>query len=526
MTTTTADRVQATRKRLPRVAPIAAAVAALLVTPASRADWRFVPSLGVTQTFSDNAALLPDDAAHSQWITEVAPGFSYVLDSRRLKATANGSVRQYAYSGSSDALTPRNDRLATYAASLQGVVAEDLLYVDATAGSSQQSTSAFGPQFANPYSALNRTEVKTWSISPYLVHKFGNQVTTLLRLTRDSVKTDESNLFGDSLADSVLFNVNNYTSVHKLVGGLSYLRQNQSNALAGDSSTENLNGNLRYRLDSSFALTAMTGYDRYDYNSLGGRTEGRSWSTGFAWTPSQRTSIEASFGRHFYGKTGSLAASVRSRRSVWSVNYDDSITNSRQQFTLPSAIDTARLLDSLFSASIPDPVLRQQAVQAYLLQTGLPPSLADNVNYLSNRYMRQKLLQASSAFKWARSSLVLSASASERTALSSQESDSALLGGTLASLNDNVRQHGASALFTYNLSARSNLFANANYATSKSLSTGLEDSQRLLRVGINRRLGRHVQATLDLNRRSGGFDGVTPRNYTEHAIAATLSMTL
>jgi len=526
MTTTTAERLQRSRTCLPRLAPLAAAVAALLVTPAFGADWRFTPSLGITQTFSDNPALQPDDAAHSQWITEVAPGFSYALDSRRVKATANASLRQYAYSGSRDALNPGNDRIATYNATLQGVLAQDLLYVDAAAGSSQQNISAFGPQFGNPYSSLNRTEVKTWSISPYLVHRFGNQVSTVLRLTRDSVKSDDSDRFGNSQADSVLLNVDNYASVNKLVGGLSYLRQDQSNALAGDSSTENLNGNLRYRLDSSFALTAMAGYDRYDYNSLGGRTEGRSWSAGFAWTPSQRTSIEASFGRHFYGKTGSLAASLRSRRSVWSINYGDTITNSRQQFTMPAAIDTARLLDSLFSATIPDPVLRQRAVQAYLQQTGLPPSLANDVNYLSNRYMRQKLLQASSAFKWARSSAVLNVYGSNSNALTSQESDSALLGGNLASLNDALRQRGGSALFTYDLSPRSNLFANTSYTVSKSLATGLDDTQRLTRVGVSRRFGRHVQATVDLNRRSGGIDGVTPRRYTEHAIAANLIMTL
>lgn len=500
---------------------------ALLAAPVAWADWRFTPALGVTQTYSDNPFLLPDAEAHGQWITEVAPGFSLDVDSRRLRGSASGAVRQYAYSGGTEGLQNlRNDRLTTYAGNLTGVVAEDLLFVDAAASSSQQSLSAFGPQpAANPYSALNRTEIKTWSISPYLTHKFG-QVRTVLRLTRDSVESDDSNLFGDSLADTVLLNANNYESTQKLVWGLSYLRQDQSSDLAGDSSIENLSANLRYRLDSSFALTAMSGYDRYDYNALGGRTAGRSWSAGFAWTPSQRTSIEASLGRHFYGKTGSLAATVRSRRTVWNVNYGDTITNSRQQFTLPAAIDTASLLDSLFSATITDPVLRQQAVRAYLQQTGLPPSLADNINYLSNRYIRQKLLQASVALKGARSSAVVSLYGSERTALSSQESDSALLGGQLTSLNDDVRQRGASALFTYNLNSRSNLFANASYTGSRSLSTGLEESQRVLRVGINRKLGRRVQASLDLNRRSGGYAGASPRNYTEHAIAATLSMTL
>jgi hypothetical protein len=48
------------------------------------------------------------------------------------------------------------------------------------------------------------------------------------------------------------------------------------------------------------------------------------------------------------------------------------------------------MLDRLFSATISDPIVRAQAVQAYIAATGLPPSLANNINYLSNRYMREK----------------------------------------------------------------------------------------------------------------------------------------
>ncbi|WP_288378479.1 TIGR03016 family PEP-CTERM system-associated outer membrane protein [uncultured Massilia sp.] len=530
MTITTAERIHGAPRRLYRLAPAAAAVAALVIAAPARADWRFTPSLGLTQTWTDNLDLLPEPEARTQLVSELAPAFDFALDSRRVKAAASGSFRQFAYRDS-DMARPRNDHVSQYAGKLTGVVAEDLLFVDAAASSSRQNLTAFGPQVIdNPYSSLNNTQVKTWSISPYLSHRFGRQLAATVRLTRDGVETDERNRFGDSTADSVSLDLNNDISGQKLTWGLSYLHQDQESELAGDSSVENLNSRLRYRLDSKFALTATAGYDRYDYNALGGRTAGRSWSGGFAWTPSQRTSIEASFGRHFFGKTGSLAASVRSRRTVWSVNYSDGITNTREQFTLPSAIDTTALLDSLFLTSIPDPELRRQAVAAYIQSAGLPPSLADSVNYLSNRYMRQKLLQASAAFKGVRNSALLSLYGNERTALSSQESDSALLGSQLASLNDNVRQAGANATWVYRLSPRSDLSGTASYSRSESLTTGIEDRQRQLRAAFNTKLGRHLTGTVELRRRSGnqglGIGAARLRDYTEHAIAATLSMTL
>jgi uncharacterized protein (PEP-CTERM system associated) len=527
MTTITVERRGSRPLGALRLAPLAAAVAALLAAPACRADWRFTPSLSLTGTYTDNVDLRPDDQARTQLVTEVAPAFNLALDSRRLKASAHGSYRQFLYSDP-DEVRSRKDHYSEYGGDLHGILAQDLLYVDARASSSQRNISAFGPQVTNAsYSSLNQTEVQSWSISPYLVQRLGNEARAILRYTRDGVKSDERSRFGNSTADSVALNLDSNPDGRKLGWGLNYLRQDMQNELAGESSVENINGRLRYALNRSLALTATAGYDRYDYQALGGRTAGRSWSTGFAWTPSQRTSIEASVGRHFYGSTGSLAASVRSRRTVWSVNYGDSITSSRQQFSLPSTIDTAALLDQMLLSSIPDPVQRQQAVAAYMQAAGLPSSLADSVNYLTNRYMRQKLLQGAAAFRGLRNSAVLSIYASERTALSTQESDSALLGGQLASLNDNVRQRGASATWSYRMNARSNFSATANYNRSESLTTGFEDRQRLLRAAFDTRLGRYLTGTVELRRRAGGTGVFGPaRDYTEHAIAATLSMKL
>jgi uncharacterized protein (PEP-CTERM system associated) len=168
-------------------------------------------------------------------------------------------------------------------------------------------------------------------------------------------------------------------------------------------------------------------------------------------------------------------------------------------------------------------VLRQQAIQAYLQATGLPPSLANNVNYLSNRYLRQKQLQAAVVFNWAHSSLATTLVRSERNALSLRESDSDLLGSQLSTLNDNVRQRGVNSVFTYRLSSRTIANATANLDRSTSLDTGIEQTHRQLRVGIARRIERRLSMALELRHLEGRSDALTGGQYRENAITAALT---
>ncbi|ALK95210.2 hypothetical protein AM586_01785 [Massilia sp. WG5] len=496
-------------------------MAALLWSAECRADWKFTPTVGATETYTDNVNLQPGDRAHGQFVSEAMGGFAVTELSSRLRFSASGRVHQFAYTDGS--LPNLNNREHDYSAAALAKLTDDV-FLDVAASGGPQSISAFGPQVSDSlYTMGNRTTVNTWRISPYVQHHYSNVANLLLRYSRDGVDAGARNLFGSSTASTSSVNVNSGTAFHAVGWGLSYTHQEMQNRLAGGSSSSNALGNLRLRYSSYLSATASAGYDEYDYQALGGRTAGRNWSGGFIWTPSSRTNLQASFGRRYFGKTGSLIASHHSRHSVWSINYSDAITTTRQQFLLPSTVDTAALLDTLFSASIPDPVLRQQAVQAYLQATGLPPSLANNVNYLSNRYLRQKQLSAAVAFNWAHSSLVTSVAKTERTALSLQQSDSELLGSQLATLNNNTRQRSLNSVFTYQLSSRSAATASANLARVTSIDTGITENHRQFRVGLARRLDRRLNFAVDLRHVRGGSGAGTGQTYTENAVSASLS---
>lgn len=505
------------------MAPLAAAVL-LLVAPPSHADWRVLPSFTLTETWTDNVTLQRDELADSQWITEYLPSIAVVGSGRRFKVAASSQWRHFDYRNARQANTV--DSMHEYAFSGQGELAEDLLFIEAAASSSPQAISAFGPQpYNNLYSLGNRTQIKTWRVSPHLEQRLGRAAHLSLRYARDSVDAGERNRFGSSTGDSFSASLNSGPGFRTLDWGLSFMRQNLENELAGPSSTTIIGSNLRYALNPRFALTATAGYDRYDYQSLGGRTAGRNWSTGFDWQPSLRTALKASLGRHYFGNTGALDASHRSRHTVWKITYDDAVTTTRSQFLLPSTIDTTAMLDALFKTLIPDPVLRQQAVAAYIRDTGLPPSLADNVNYLSNRYLRQKRLQASAGFSMARTTAVLTLFRTERIALSSQQSDSGLLGSQLSSLNDNIEQLGTSLSYGYRLNSRSNLSASAMASRNRSLSTGFEDSSRQFRIGLTRQVGKHLRAAVEVRHQRGGV-GINAGEFRENAVSASLAAQL
>jgi uncharacterized protein (PEP-CTERM system associated) len=498
--------------RVLRLTPLA--LAALLMSAECHAEWKLTPTIGIAETYSDNPGLQRDDEAHGQWISESIPGFTLTSHSRRLRLAASGEWHFYAYQ---DKNTPNtHDRERRYSLDLDAKLIDNLLSLETRANGSRQAISAFGPRFTEAYSTFNRTDVQTWSVSPVLQHRFGNVAELQARLTRDSVQTDgdvTANAFNDSKSTSALLNLASPATSGDAFGwGMQYMRQNLQTERFGDSTSVNASANLRYRLSGTLSAVATLGHDSYEYSSINNRTAGPSYLGGFVWTPTTRTSI---------------------RNLVSRVTYADQVTTTRSQFLLPAAIDTAALLDRLFSSTISDPVERALAVQAYMASTGLPPSLANNVNYLSNRYMRDRRLQAAFIYNLPHSSMTLAVYRSERTALSLQQSDSELLGSQLNSLNDSVRQKGADFGFNYRLSARTAVNAGASVSRSTSLATGIESPSHHLSLGFTRQFDRKTRAIVELRHtvNTGGTPSLTalalgPGSYTENAITATLSVQL
>lgn len=508
---------------LPLVAPVA--MLALLLAPAARADWKFVPGVELRETYSDNVKLESDQNARSQLITDLAPTMTIATNGPRLKLNAVAALHLYAYSN--QRIEGTNSSHPELQASGRAKLVDDLLFLDGGASISQQAISAFGPQVTNSngYANTNRAKVSTWRLSPYLAHRFGASAVSELRYTRDSVKSGSVGL-GDSISDTLSASVTSGPAFHTIGWGLQASRQHVDDSLGRSYRIETSLASLHYRVAQTLTLDATGGYDQYQYASPGGASAGKSYSLGLTWTPSLRTSIKASVGKRYFGPSYLLALSHRSRRTVWAANYNDAVTTTREQLMIPAAVNAIDVLDRLFSTSIPDPEARRQAVDAYIRANGLPPSLAHNINYFSNRFILQRQFQATAAFNTAKTTSVVAVNASRRRALSALDADSALLESVPLELNDNVNQIGASVLVSYRLSPRSAVNLSVSRSRNESLSTGITDNQNVQSLSMTRLLQRKLKGAVELRHSQGNAALASGRKYRENAVSASLSYQL
>jgi uncharacterized protein (PEP-CTERM system associated) len=508
---------------LPR-RPLAAAVglALLSLAPASRADWKFTPAFEVRETYTDNVALRAN--AEANWVTELAPSFKLDHTGPRLQMSASYSRRFYEYAdkniGGTYGATQDLNAVA------KANVINELLFIDANASIGQRDASAFGPLLqssGNGFANANATEVKIARISPYLKQHFGPYANAELRYSVDRMTTSTAGL-NNTTGNTVSLNVASGNAFRLLGWGLQATKSKQkglaTTTAGGESTVDNYALNLRWAATSQLNLTAMGGYDNYDYQALGGKNGGAAWQLGVDWQPGARTHVQASAGKRYYGNRYSQQAQHRARVSIWTLNYNDSVTSTRQQFLLPSAIDTFSMLDRLFLTSIPDADARHQAVAAYIQATGLPPSLANSINYFSNRYYLQKQFQAAVALNGPRTTTVLTVQDMRRNGLSSTDVDSGLLGNTSSVLNDNTRQTGGNVTWNWRLSTRTGVLATADVTRIRSISANTNTINRGLRIGLTHQLQPTLRGAIDLRHVSGGLGA---SHFTENAVAASLN---
>lgn len=521
-----ARRVRAPQRGAPSL-PLAAPVAmlALLMAPPCGAEVKVSPSVDLRETYSSNPGLQGGAQEHGQFISELSPALRVAANGPRLQGFLSLSEHLYAYSGAQADGTQHSQ--FQLQGSAKARLVGDLLYADANAMIGQQAISAFAaPASTNGYSSANRARISTWSVSPYLTHRFGRNATGELRYTHDAVRSG-ANGFGDSTGDRLTLSAASSNENASRIGwNLRASRQDVEFTQENEVKTreQTASATVSLRANERFRVNFSGGYDSYDFSAEGTPNKGRSYSIGATWNPSARTTIDASAGRRYYGDSYSLNASHRSRRTVFVATYGDDITNTRSQLLIPKFIDTVSVLDRLFIADIPDPMARRQAVDAYIRANGLSPTQPDgSYNYLSNRFLLQKQALLSAAFNTSRTTALLSLNSVRRTALTPSTVDAVLLGNSQIALNDNTKQVGANAALNYRISSRSGVNLMLSRSRTESLSTGVRNNITQASLGASTQLQRKLKASVELRRNQGNAGTLGAATYHENAISASLS---
>jgi uncharacterized protein (PEP-CTERM system associated) len=487
---------------------------------ANAAEWKLVPTIGLNESYTDNVRLAPKGSEQGSFVTQLSPGFNLTATGPNLKSMLNYVMENSYYSGvNSDMKT--NHRLL---ANANAALVQDLFFLDANAGVTQQNLSPFGPVTENNLNlSNNRTEVRTYAISPYFRKNFSNEVTGEMRYSHDSVSSSNSvyaqtgNQFArqnlaDSQSDSFRIGLNSGTDFRVVSWGINANQQKiDYNGLA-PLTMGMTTVNLGYALTPRFKLTATGGYEHNSYVSLTGKSSGNFGSLGFAWTPTERTNIVFSAGERFYGKTYALTVSQRARLSMWNLGYNEDVTTTRGQFLVPVTMNTDAFLNQLWQNSIPDPAIRQQVVDGFIRDASLPLSLAQPVNTFTNQVFLQKSLQGSVALTGVRNTVVASIFNSSRENLSVAQGNAAISG-----LSGNIRQTGTSLVWNLKLSPLTNANASVAYVRSNQTDTAFSDRTRSFRASISKQLQPKLKATVEL-RHIERDSNLAFGNYSENAI--------
>jgi len=509
---------QSATQSLSRLPALAVVLAVLFVRPAWADRWEIVPSLSLSETYTDNVSLVSDALRESDWVTLVVPGISITRTGPRSRFSIVYAPELVVYADET-----RKDETFQRGSAVGNVeLAEKLFFVEAGAKIDQYDVSLRGPQTISNVSATgNRATTRTSYLTPYLLRDFGAAARAEARYTYSVLRADNQNALPDNEAGRAVLRLTSGPAYRRFTWDTAYTNELiRYEVTQQETTSEVFTAGTRLLVTPSVGLLARAGYESYESQVTASTLKGSNWSAGIEWTPTQRTRLAATAGRRFDDDAHGLEFSHRTRLTTWSASYSEDVTTSRSGFFVPETASTAGTLDQLFTAKYPDAAERQKAVQEFIARTGLPPSLNAPVNFFSDLpYVRKRWL-ASAALQGARNTLIANAFWETREALPG--------GTTLPTTGDfaasnAIRLAGTSLAWSWRLTPRTTWNLNASYTRNEFLDIDRVDDLTYVTTGVTRQFQPRVSGSITY-RRQKNDSSQSVNSYTENAATAALRM--
>ena len=430
------------------LSPITAALI-LFTQPGHASEWTLKPSLNFTENYSSNILRATRGNEQADWVTQFTPNLSLNSTGPRLKLDSTYQMQNLRYAKNNQRNTTRHQLNAHAHAEL----INEQLFMDGTATISQQNTNPLASQAPNNFNPTgNLAQVVNLSASPYLKYRLEGLANGEARYTHAAVSSNATGL-ANTQTDSILLQLSSGHSFTTLHWGAQYNKQKSAygNALQTINS-EMYSGNLAYMVTPRFSLNATAGQEKSDYIALGKRPSGPSYSAGFSWAPSQRTNLTANYGHRFFGPSYKVEAKHHSRRTVWTLSYNEDITTTQAQF------------------------LTGQNV------------LQGPTNFLSNRVFLQKRLQVGATLTGRKDTLIINLFNSLRQAQTAQTQNLALLGAANVALSDNTNQLGATSSWHRKINPGTNADLTVGYTKSSFSGLGVSSYNKNVQLRVTTKL--------------------------------------
>ena len=497
----------------PRAGAFSILAALAFTAPAHAVNWLFDANVGASATYTDNVNQSSSNKEDSLVLT-VTPGFTLRTEgSRRMDATIAYSLSGVARFGGGDDTDLNHNLNATGSAEL----VEDFLFIDASARVSQELISLLGSPADASINSSNRATTGSWDISPYIKKRFSTFADFEARYSTGGALFENdvvSNLYSDTFSTSLTSG----TRFSNLNWGLDYSWRDVSSRDGGGIDTsytyDRANLSLGYALTRKFRLIGNIGRERITYEEASAEDlDDTVWSAGFAWTPSRRTSLQATAGERFFGNTYDVSANYRTRVSSWTLSYTEDV-NDISQATLREGTIYLFLCPGPNPGDPPvfveSPFLISPAPGCILLgsQAGLVPSLADGL-YVAKTFR--------AGVNWGVRKISYSINAFDIRRIYLLEN------------NAEDRSQGINFGVNYRLDPLTSMFGNlaldwtVDAATLSGLTFDREDELMTFTLGVNRQFSRDLTGALTY--RYYQRDSNDPlAEYTENNITASANM--
>lgn len=302
-------------------------------TGAGAAQWEFEPRVALAQSWTDNVRLAADGLEEDEWVTELQPGFSLTGEGARVNLNLDYDLQALWFADNSDL----NDTFHQANGRGNFVLAPDSLFLDAFLRLDQQNIDTSGRMgFSNLFETGNRTDALIFGASPYHVGRYGNWAESLLRVDYQGVRYQNTDATTIDIEDSDTQAISGWFGSPERARGVSwrarasYSRTEFEEAPEFEYGQAALEFGVPVGLRTRLTATAGAESNVQEDSSMGG-FDSSFWSVGFAWSPDELQSLEASIGDRYYGTAYSASYSRRGSKGTLELSYEETPTTAGLQ---------------------------------------------------------------------------------------------------------------------------------------------------------------------------------------------------
>lgn len=469
--------------------------------PSTQRTFSVVPTFTATGTYTSNANLSSTDR-QSDFIAQISPGVRIDSRSGRIRGSLDYSLNALAYAND----TSRNQVQHALSAAFIGDIVDNRLIVDARAGISQQSISAFGVQAVGlPGNNANRSEVRTYSVAPVLRGRIGDLADVQARLSVGGTKSTQSQGVGDSTSVAATVGL---TGGRGPLGWSFNLVEQTTDYDRGRKIRQGSQiGGLSYVPDVDWRLSFRAGRESTDVESVE-RQSNTTWGAGVDWSPSPRTQVSVQMDRRYFGNGHGISVQHRMARSLIRFSdFRDASSDIASNGGQSAVSQYQSIYDALERFNL-SPIERD--LNARIILGQLPGGFLRSSATLSRRQ------ELSMAWFGLRTSAVLTASRYDTRRLGITLPD-----GSDLTRTDRVLQDGLSASLGYRLTPTTGISLGATYLRTPDSGPLPGNEQKSVNFSLSNQFG--VRTSVSMSLRHTVFDSIV-QPYTETGASASISL--